>query len=805
MTSNPALALLDPVSGRPPLKPPEAARIAAEIWGLEADASPLPGERDANFLLTSRSGERFVLKVSGAAEVPERVELQTAMPAHIRKRDPRLRTPRAVPARTGSPGPNGIAACRIRGRSHAARLLVHQDGVPLSAFPSPAPAILDAVGSFAGRLQRTLADFDHPGLRARDLPWAPQHGARVISAATGRIEGPARRALHARTADSVLPRLPALLALPQAPLHNDLNDDNLLLAAGAPESAGPEDLAVLDFGDALEGPAVVEVATAALYAAGASDEPLAAAAAVLAGFVRERPLSRAEAGAFRTALALRALVSGGIAAIRRAEVPGAAADPYLMTSEAAVWRVLAALDRESARESGARFLEAAGLAPPGAARAGGDDPRRLLARRRRWFSRALSISYDDPIPVVRGAGARLHDPDGRSYLDMVNNVCHVGHAHPRVAGAIARQAARVNTNTRFLYRELTDYAERLLATLPDPLEVVFFTNSGSESNDLALRIARNRLGRSATLVFDGAYHGNLTSLIEISPYKLDGPGGRPGPPWLHRLPLPDGFRGRFRAEAPDFPDAMIADARRRVAAAGPATLVSEAILGCGGQVVPPPGYLRALYRAVRDGGGLIVADEVQTGFGRVGPAFWAFVEAQRGPEAAEPPVVPDIVTLGKPAGNGHPLGAVVTTRELANSFETGMEYFNTYGGNPVSCAAGLAVLDVIESEDLAAHAERVGNRLLDGLNRLANRYPLIGEARGRGLFLGFELVRDPETRAPATAEARRLVNRLRQARILNSTDGPDANVIKIKPPLPFSAADADHYLEVLDRTLSTPE
>ena len=802
MNSDPALALLDPVSGRPPLKAADAARLAAEVWSLDAEASPLPGERDTNFLLTARSGERFVLKVSGAAEVPDRVALQTAMPAHIRRNAPRLRVPRVVRAAAGKGAPAGVATRRIGERRHTVRLLVHQDGVPLSAFPSPAPAVLAAVGGFAGRMQRALAGFDHPGLRSRDLPWAPQHAARVIAAAAPRIAGPARQALYQRTAAAVEPALPGLLALPGAPLHNDLNDDNLLLAAGAPQTAGAEDLAVLDFGDALEGPAVVEVATAALYPAAAADDPLAAAAAVVAGFVRERPLSRQEAEAFRTALALRALVSSGIAAIRRAEVPGAANDAYLLSSESGVWRVLAALDREPGRESAARFLEAAGLASPEAAPAGGDDPARLLSRRRRWFSRALSISYDDPIPVVRGAGARLYDPDGRSYLDMVNNVCHVGHAHPRVSGAISRQAARVNTNTRFLYRELTDYAERLLSTLPDPLEVVFFTNSGSEANDLALRIARNRLGRSDTFVFEGAYHGNLTSLIEISPYKLDGPGGRPGPPWLHRLPLPDGFRGRFRAEEPGFPEAMIAHARGRVAAAGPTTLVSEAILGCGGQVVPPPGYLRGLYGAVREAGGLIVADEVQTGFGRVGPAFWAFVEAQRSPEGA-PPLVPDIVTLGKPAGNGHPLGAVVTTRALARSFETGMEYFNTYGGNPVSCAAGLAVLDVIESEDLAAHAERVGNRLLDGLNALANRYSLIGDVRGRGLFLGFELVRDRETRAPATAEARRLVNRLRQERILNSTDGPDANVIKIKPPLPFSAADADHYLEVLDRTLST--
>ena len=469
--------------------------------------------------------------------------------------------------------------------------------------------------------------------------------------------------------------------------------------------------------------------------------------------------------------------------------------------------MLAELDGSTVADAAARFLDAAGHTSNGtgtSSRQPGEpapDAAALLASRRARFSGALSVSYDEPIHMVGGEGARLYDADGRAYLDMVNNVCHVGHAHPRVAEAIARQAARLNTNTRYLYRQLTDYAERLLATFPDPLEVVFLTNSGSEANDLALRIARSRIGRPDTVVFDGAYHGNLTSLIEISPYKLDGPGGRPGPPWLHRLPLPDGFRGRFREEDPGFPGSLIEDAQRRISEAGAATVITEAIPGCGGQVVPPPGYLRAVYQAAREAGGVIVADEVQTGFGRVGPAMWAFAEVQASPDAA-PPLVPDIVTLGKPAGNGHPLGAVVTTRELARSFETGMEYFNTFGGNPVSCAAGLALLDVLEDEGLAEHAERVGGRLIAGLEELAKRYPVIGQVRGRGLFLGFELVSDPGSRDPATGTASRLVNRMRRAHILNSTDGADANVIKIKPPLPFSADDADHYLEVLDRILS---
>lgn len=800
-----ALALLDPVPGRPGLKPDEAGRVAAEVWGIHAAAELLDGERDRNFLLTVTPEERYVLKAARASEPGERIALQLAMPVHARRQDASLRVPRTVPAIDGV----HVVHRRFDERNHAVRLLRYQDGVALSAFGAPAPALLEAAGRFAGRLQRALADFSHPGLSSQDFPWAPQQAQRVVERAAPEIPAREDREVYGRVAATAEAGWTELLALPAAALHNDLNDDNLLLVSGSPERAAPADLAALDFGDAVSGPAVVEAAVTALYIAGRAPDPLEAAAAVVAGFCVERPLTRGEAEAFPTALALRALVSAGIAAIRSASVPAATAGSYLLTSQRFVWRVLAALDRAPQPHTRRRFLEAAGhglsdvgrARPKNAAASEVSSADALLEARRRRFSRALSVSYRDPIQVVRGEGTRLFDEQGRAYLDMVNNVCHVGHAHPRVAEAIARQARQLNTNTRYLYRQLTDYADRLLATLPAPLEVVFFTNSGSEANDLALRIARNRLGRRETIVFEGAYHGNLTSLIEISPYKLDGAGGGPDPSWLHRLPLPDGFRGRFRDGDDDFPGALIRDARRRVAAAGPATLVSEAILGCGGQVVPPPGYLRAVYRAVREASGIIVADEVQTGFGRIGRSFWAFLEVQRGP-GERPPLVPDIVTLGKPAGNGHPLGAVVTTRELATSFETGMEYFNTFGGNPVSCAAGLAVLEVLEQESLPEHAERVGKRLFEGLEELAGRYPTIGAVRGRGLFLGYELVTGPGSRTPATRAATALVNRLRGARILNSTDGPDANVIKIKPPLPFSLDDADHYLEVLDRTLS---
>ena len=417
----------------------------------------------------------------------------------------------------------------------------------------------------------------------------------------------------------------------------------------------------------------------------------------------------------------------------------------------------------------------------------------IRATRRRHLSETLSLSYREPLRIVRGHRAFLYDSEARPYLDMVNNVCHVGHCHPRVVRAAQNQIAVLNTNTRYLHPNIVDYAERLTAKLPAPLEICFFVNSGSEANDLALRLARTHSGRKDTLVLDGAYHGNLASLIEVSPYKFDGRGGRGAPPHVHKLAMPDGYRGRHRASDPEYGELYLRDARALIERLAKdrrpvGALIAESILSCGGQIVLPPDYLKGLYALVREAGGVCIADEVQVGFGRVGSHFWAF-ETQH--------AVPDIVTMGKPIGNGHPLAAVVTTRAIAESFQTGMEYFNTFGGNPVSCAIGLSVLDVIEEEKLQANAHVLGERLLNGLGELQAEHPIIGDVRGRGLFLGFELVRDRDTLEPAAEEATYLVNRMKDGGVLNSTDGPLDNVIKLKPPLVFTNANADQFLDRL--------
>jgi 4-aminobutyrate aminotransferase-like enzyme len=400
----------------------------------------------------------------------------------------------------------------------------------------------------------------------------------------------------------------------------------------------------------------------------------------------------------------------------------------------------------------------------------------LIQERSRLLGRNLSVAYERPLNIVRGSMQYLYDDEGRRYLDAYNNVAHVGHCHPRVVAAGQQQMELLNTNTRYLSELILEYAEKLTATLPDSLRVCFFVNSGSEANELALRLARAHTKARDLIVLEHAYHGNTTTLIDISPYKHDGPGGEGAPTWVHKSPLP---KSQDDAE-------HVAELAGQLKLCG---FIAESMPSVAGQIIFPDGYLARVYEGVRDAGGVCIADEVQTGYGRIGTHFWAFEKYG---------VVPDIVVLGKPIGNGHPIGAAITTRAIADSFANGMEFFSTFGGNNVSCAIGLKVLEVLRDENLQAHALEVGELLLAGLRELQQRHEIISDVRGSGLFIGVELMRDSQ---PASEEASRLVNQMRERGILFGTDGPHHNVLKIRPPMPFSQADADQLLTNLNELL----
>jgi 4-aminobutyrate aminotransferase-like enzyme/Ser/Thr protein kinase RdoA (MazF antagonist) len=426
------------------------------------------------------------------------------------------------------------------------------------------------------------------------------------------------------------------------------------------------------------------------------------------------------------------------------------------------------------------------------------NPEETLSARRERLGKNLSISYRQPLKIVRGWRQYLYDDTGRAFLDVYNNVPLVGHNHPRVVRAVQEQMALLNTNTRYLHDNVNLYAERLTHLLPASLRVCYFVNSGSEANELALRLARAHTGREDVIVLEHAYHGHTNTLIDISPYKFDGPGGRGRKPWVHVAPLPDDYRGSYRRGDPDAGKKYakhIAEILQNAHAQGRsvAAYIAETLPSVAGQIVFPRGYLAETYKHVRAAGGVCIADEVQVGFGRLGTHFWGF-ETQA--------VVPDIVVLGKPIGNAFPLAAVVTTPEIAASFNNGMEFFSTFGGNPVACAAGLAVLDVLEEEHLQENALRIGTYLAARLKALQDKHALIGDVRGAGLFLGVDLVLDRAIRDPAPQQASYVVNRLRERGILTGTDGPHHNVIKLRPPLIFSQADADLFVTTLDSILA---
>tara|TARA_R110002049_G_scaffold44333_6_gene130156 strand:- start:8894 stop:11911 length:3018 start_codon:yes stop_codon:yes gene_type:complete len=426
------------------------------------------------------------------------------------------------------------------------------------------------------------------------------------------------------------------------------------------------------------------------------------------------------------------------------------------------------------------------------------DKNHVAQMRQDHFGGNLKLTYNDPVMLLRGWQHHMFDEWGRPYLDAYNNVPHVGHAHPRLQSVVADQLTRMNSNTRYLHPAQAAFADKLLSKLPPELSVCWFVNSGSEANELALRLARAASGGRAIITPDHGYHGNTTGAMDMSAYKFNAKGGAGQPDWVELIDLPDDYRGAFRRDTPDAGAAYAAQvdgALARLEAKGHklAGFIAETFPSVGGQIIPPAGYLEGVYRRIRAAGGVCIADEVQTGLGRLGSHYFAF-EAQG--------VLPDIVVLGKPIGNGHPIGVVITTPEVAAAFAQGPEFFSTFGGSTLSCRVGKTVLDIVDDEGLMQNADAMGKRLMVGLQALADKHALIGDLRGMGLFIGVELVNDRNARTPATRQTAHILNRMREERILIGCEGPDNNILKIRPPLTIEADDIDLLLDRLDTILS---
>jgi 4-aminobutyrate aminotransferase-like enzyme len=773
----------DPLEAPPPsLGPERAAEIAARSFGVEGTLQRLGSERDENYRVDADDGARYVLKIHNPADDAEVVDMQARAMVHIAQTDPELPVQRILPTTRGE------LAAEVEGpgeQTYIVRLLSYLEG---RASVEPSELSLPALHDYAvvaARMGRALRGFFHPAADHVIL-WDIKHAAELRPRVPDIVD-PGRRARAGSTldrfAERVLPRLPALRA---QVLHDDLTLDNVLLD---PEGRVT---GIVDFGDMAHTALVCDLAVALGALLREREGFFEAADAAIRGYTSVIPFEQDEAELLAELVAARAAATLAISAWRVAKYPENSA--YITGWDAGSDGILKVIDELGIDEVGRRFRESCAVVArrrPRGRRIPSDE---LLERRRRALGPALApLTYARPVHLVRGEGVWMFDPEGRRYLDCYNNVPVAGHCHPRVAEAIASQVHTLNTNTRYLHETIVELAERLSATMPEGLDTCMFVNSGSEANDLAWRLATTVTGRRGGIVSANAYHGVTAAIIDLSPEEWP---GKKRPEHVETIPAPDPYRGPYRSEdwaeryAAHAGDAIDALARRGI---GPAAFYLDPAFTSDGIFDPPPSYLAEVVRRVREAGGLFVADEVQAGFGRIGSNLWSF-------QASD--VVPDMVTLGKPMGNGHPVAAVVARREIAERFAAKTDFFSTFGGNPVACAAALAVLEVVEEEGLQANAADVGAHVRRGLEELAERYEPIGDVRSLGLLLGVELVRDRKSREPAPDQTAAVMNGLRDRGVLVGSTGPAGNVLKIRPPLVFTREDADLLLSTLDEVLA---
>lgn len=776
----------------------EGERIARDEYALAVDVEPLPGERDRNFHVRTADTREFVLKILDPNAPPGATDCQVAVLRHLAEQDSSLPVQRVLPTRDG----RDLGSVERDGIAYPVCLMSYLPGQLLLGI-RPSQTLLHELGRILARLDRALEGFYHGALApriawdVRRLPELAVHLSCIGSAAT--------RDRVARIAEAIDARLVALRGLRGQAIHGDCHGSNLLTDAAASRITG-----ILDFGDMLHGPRILEPAVAMSELLTEGLAPLAAVSAVLSGYASETRLERAEIEALYDLIRARHAVTLLVHAWRAQHDPGGArilagavvhAARSLEELEAAgrealtrAWLEAAEIEAASgpvpAMASAAVALTVPETVPARVpARVPATIPTRVdLKRRHRLLGVGAELFYDEPLHLVRGSGVWLYDAEGREYLDVYNNVPHVGHTHPTVVAAIQRQVATLVTHTRYLHARILDYAERLIGTLPSALDACMFVNSGSEANDVAWRLARFATGHDGGIVIEHAYHGITEAVTALTPS-----GGRPRDPRVVTLAAPGAHltpdapmpQPAFEAAERDAEQALATLADRGLE---PAACYIDSALTSSGILDPPPAWTAAWAGRVRDAGALIVADEVQYGLGRSGSHFWGF--ARRGLE-------PDIVTLGKPVGNGYPMGVVITSRALIEAFQARYGFFSTFGGNPVAAAAGLAVLEVLEREHLKENARATGEYLRAGLAALARRKPLLGAVRGVGLMLGLEV--KAAGALDARAATKFIVNHMAaRSRVLIGSEGPQGDVLKLRPPMPFRPEHADRLLAALD-------
>lgn len=759
----------------------EGERIARDIYGLAVSISALPGERDSNFhLRTAHAPEagaaavdsrEFVLKILEVASDAESTDCLVRVLDHLAEQDPTLPVPRLLPTLRGET----VGRFKRDAIDYVSCLVTFLPGRLLTHVP-PSATLLQNVGATLARVDRALQGFFHPSLTRR-LAWDVRRLGELAEF-TGAIESPSLREMVAGVSTAFRACLAPLRGLRSQAIHGDCHPSNLLVDADGQSICG-----ILDFGDMIHAPLVFEPAVAMSELLTEAAVPLESLAAVLQGY-GQGVLQTAEVELLYDIIAARHATTLLVHAWRRQhDARGARVLDQASVNAARSLATLLGADREALTRS---WHQSAGTMPVTAAVAA--TPAADVERRHRLMGAGAELFYEKPLHLVRGAGVWLYDAQGRAYLDVYNNVPHVGHAHPRVVAAIQSQTAVLATHTRYLHGNILQYAERLTARLPAHLNACIFVNSGSEANDVAWRMAKMASGHHGGLVMEHAYHGITDAVAALTPS-----GGRPQDPRVVTIaPPPADLRVTdemaaepLRAAVRDADESVALLAERGFA---PAAFYIDTAITSSGIFDPPPAWARAVADRVRAAGGLIVADEVQYGLGRSGSHFWGF--ERRGLE-------PDIVTMGKPVANGYPMGVVVANRALIEAFQAKFGFFSTFGGNAVAAAAGLAVLKVLDDEALMANALATGAYLCAQLEAVAARHECLGEVRGAGLLLGL-VVRGRDAPA-AKRRNKRIINALAsEFRILIGYEGPHADILKLRPPMPFGRDHADLLVEAID-------
>ncbi|MCB6087487.1 aminotransferase class III-fold pyridoxal phosphate-dependent enzyme [Flavobacterium psychrophilum] len=753
--------------------------LAKDHYGLFVSAKMLNGYDELNYLLTDINNKQFILKVSDENQPFLFLDAQVKIIKHLSNSSISNNFQQFCINNQG----DELTAVENEGKKYYLRILSFLEGDFWVDKLEKSNILYSQLGHFLGTMDKSLQDFSHTAMH-RQYTWDISRASDANDRLKYIKNHERRRIASYFLLQFDTEVLPKIHTLRHAYIHNDANDYNVLVDDNTVTG-------LIDFGDMVYTALINNLAIACTYAMLSHEDPLSAATLIVRGYHESYALTTQELDALYYLIAGRLCISVTQSAFNGSLDTNN--DHHFITEKPA-WDLLYKLIKINPIKAQDNFRKTCAFEGV----ISNDNYSDLLEKRHKYLGKNLSIGYKENLKIVKGALQYLYDDKGKTYIDCVNNPSHVGHCHPVVVRSMQKQIATLNTNTRYLNNTILEYAEKLTATLPPQLCVCYFVNSGSEANDLAIRMSRHFTKQKDIIVLDHAYHGTSTVAMEMSPYKFDSKGGSGKMPWIHKATNPDLYRGEFKYGDENAGQKYAADVQRIIENLdkenkAPAVFICETLLGVGGQMPLPKNYLKTVYNQVRKAGGVCIADEVQVGFGRVGDAFWGF-ELQD--------VIPDIVVLGKPIGNGHPLAAVIVTNEIADAFNNGLEYFNTFGGNPVSMAAGLAVLNVIQEEEMQAHAKEVGNYLIDGLNTLMQKHTIISDVRGHGLFIGAEMVKDRTTMEPAITEIDIVVEKMKEKGYLLSTDGPLHNVLKIKPPMPFSKQNATEMVQLLDVILS---